>query len=97
MDSADETTREAIRSGSFRFRLSADRLGLQADISLRDAGERWVSIAETRGHRVAGIASTPRAAVVASLAGLRPGEIRELLVDLRLLDVSLRIHEASAG
>ena len=66
-------------------------------ISLRDAGERWVSIAETGGHRVTGIGPTPRAAVVASLAGLQPAAVRELLVDLRLLEVSLRIREASAG
>ncbi|HET8784593.1 MAG TPA: hypothetical protein VFM38_03100 [Candidatus Limnocylindrales bacterium] len=97
MDSSDETTRDATGAGSLRFRLSADRLGVQADISLRDAGERWVSIADTGGHRVTGIGPTPRAAVVASLAGLQPAAVRELLADLRLLEVSLRIREASAG
>ena len=88
---------DASGAGSLRFRLTADRLSVRADISLRDAGERWVSIAETGGHRVTGIGPTPRAAVVASLAGLQPAAVRELLVDLRLLEVSLRIREASAG
>ena len=70
---------------------------MEADISLRLVGGRWVSIADTRGDRSTGIGPSPHAAVVASLAGLTPAQVRELLVDLRLLDVSLRIREASAG
>lgn len=97
MDSADATTQDATGSGWIRFRLSAGRAEISADVSLREVGERWVSIADAGGDQRTGIGSTPRAAVVASLGALRPGDIREMLADLRLLDVSLRIREASAG
>ena len=97
MDSTDGITRDSTGSGWIRFRLSAEQVGVHADIRLRNAGERWVSVSETDGRRVTGIGPTPRAAVVASLDGLRPAAVRELLTDLRLLDVSFRLRDVSAG
>ena len=83
--------------GWLRFRLQADRTGAQADIALRNAGDRWIAVAETsRGHAT-GIGPTARTAMTASLGRLGPAAVAELLADLRLLDVSVRLREASTG
>jgi hypothetical protein len=94
----DGNTLDTERSpeGSIRFQLSDDR-ATQADIRLRRAGVRWISVSQSRGREVTGIGPTARAAVVASLAWLGPAAVRGLLVDLRLLDVSVLLAEATAG
>jgi hypothetical protein len=81
---------------SIRFRLTAAR-DAQADIRLRRAGDRWISVSDSRGHEVTGIGSTARAAIVASIEWLGPTAVRGMLVDLRLLDVSVLLAEATAG
>jgi hypothetical protein len=75
----------------------ADRVGVEADIQLRKAGDRWISIAGSCGRQVTGIGPTARAAVVCSLDWLGAGTVSELLADLRLLDVSIQICKLSAG
>ena len=82
--------------GGIRYRLSDDR-ATQADIRLRRAGVRWISVSHARGREVTGIGPTARAAVVASLDWMGPAAVRGLLVDLRLLDVSVLLAEATAG
>jgi len=79
-----------------RFRLSAAR-DAEADIRLRRAGDRWISVSDSRGREVTGIGSTARAAIVASIDWLGPTAVRGLLVDLRLLDVSVLLAEATVG
>ena len=94
----DGSTLDTERSpeGGIRFHLSDDR-ATQADIRLRRAGVRWISVSQSRGREVTGIGLTARAAVVASLDWLGPAAVRGLLVDLRLLDVSVLLAEATAG
>jgi hypothetical protein len=79
-----------------RFQLTAAR-DTQADFRLRRAGDRWISISDSRGRQVTGIGSTARSAIVASVEWLGPTAVRAMLVDLRLLDVSVLLAEASAG
>jgi hypothetical protein len=88
-----DSTTEAVR-----FRLLADRIGVRADVQLRNAGDRWISVSDSCGRQVVnGIGPTARAAIVASLDWLGPATVSELLADLRLLDVSRQLHEFSAG
>lgn len=96
MNAYSGSRRDSTIDGWFRFRLEADRTGAQADIGLRNARDRWISVSDSNGHQVTGIGSTARAAIVASLERFGPATIAELLADLRLLDVSCRLREASA-
>ena len=82
--------------GFIRFRLTAPH-DVEADIRLRRSGDRWVSVSTSRGREVTGIGSTARAAIVASIESLGATAVRALLLDLRLLDVSVLLAEASAG
>ena len=93
---------DAARTGSatgpsVRFQLLAHSLGVEADIRLRDAAGRWISVSEASGREVTGIGPTARAAVVASLAWLGPAAVSELLADLRLLEVSRQLRELTVG
>jgi len=97
MNASNGTRRDSTIDGWLRFRLEADRVGAQAEIELRNAGDRWISVSDSGGRRVTGIGSTARAAIVASLERLGPATVAELLADLRLLDVSCRLREVSAG
>jgi hypothetical protein len=87
-----DSTPEAVR-----FRLLADTVGVRADVQLRNAGDRWISVSDSCGRQVTGIGPTARAAIVASLDWLGAATVSELLADLRLLDVSRQLHELSAG
>lgn len=80
---------------SIRFRLTAERTDVLTDVRLRRAGERWISISDSGGREVTGIGSTAQAAIQASLDWLGPTAVRELLADLRLLDVSLQLTGAA--
>ena len=97
MNASNGTRRDSTIEGWLRFRLEADRVGAQAEVGLRNAGDRWISVSDSGGHRVTGIGSTARAAIVASLERLGPATVAELLADLRLLEVSCRLREVSAG
>jgi hypothetical protein len=97
MNAGSGTRGDSTIDGWLRFRLEADRAGSHAEIGLRNAGDRWISVSDSGGHQVTGIGPTARAAIVASLERLGPATVAELLADLRLLDVSCRLREASAG
>jgi hypothetical protein len=87
----------ATRSDRFiRFRLTAAH-DVEADIRLRRSGDRWIAVSASRGREVTGIGSTARAAIVASIEWLGATAVRGLLLDLRLLNVSVLLAEASAG
>ncbi|HET9084154.1 MAG TPA: hypothetical protein VFN41_07080 [Candidatus Limnocylindrales bacterium] len=90
------TSADPPSDGWLRFRLSAVRSGVEADVRLRRAGDRWVSVSDSMGRDVTGIGSTARAAIVASLDQLGPVAVMELLADLRLLDVSMWLTEVPA-
>jgi hypothetical protein len=96
---ADSSTRgDSTLDGWLRFRLEADLAGAEADIELRSAGDRWVSVSHSGGLRSIGIGPTARAAIVASLDRLGSAAVAELLADLSLFEVSCRLlQEASSG
>jgi hypothetical protein len=93
MNPADGARRDSTAERSLRFRLISDCAAVQADVRLRNSGDRWVADSKSRGRHVTGIGSTARAATVASLEWLGPAAVAELLSDLRLLDVSSRLRE----
>ena len=96
MNSCDGTRRDST-SDVVRFRLVADRVGVEADVRLRKSADRWISVVDSSGRQVTGIGPTARVAVVASLDWLGAATVSEFLADLRLLDVSRRLHELHAS
>ena len=88
---------DSMPDRSIGFRLNADRAAVDADVRLRRVGDRWISISVSAGREVTGIGSTARMAIVASLDWLGPNAVRELLADLRLLDVSVKLASVSTG
>lgn len=88
---------DSMPDRSIGFRLSADRAAIEADVRLRRVGDRWISISVSAGREVTGIGSTARMAIVASLDWLGPNAVRELLADLRLLDVSVKLTSVSTS
>ena len=82
---------------SLGFRLTAERADVVADVRLRRAGDRWISVSDARGRQVTGIGSSARAAILASVDWLGSMTVRELLADLRLLDVSVKLTDVSNG
>lgn len=99
MNACNGIRRDSTTDGSLRFRLMADRIGVHADVRLRNVGDRWisVSVSDSSGRQVTGIGPTARAAIAASLDWLGAAVVSELLVDLRLLDVSRQLQGHSAG
>jgi hypothetical protein len=95
MNTCDGARRDAT-TDVVRFRLVADRVGVDADVRLRKSADRWISVADSRGRQVTGIGPTARAAIVASLDWLGAATVSEFLADLRLLEVSRRLHELPA-
>lgn len=87
----------SVPDRSIGFRLDAERAAVQAEVRLRCVGDRWISVSDAAGREVTGIGSTARSAILASLEWLGPNTVRELLADLRLLDVSLRLTDVSVG
>ena len=67
------------------------------DVRLQRSAVRWISVADSSGRRVTGIGPTARAAIVASVDWLEEATVSEFLADLRLLEVSRRLHELRAG
>ncbi len=93
MNPGNGAYRDSTTDHSLRFRLIADCTGVQADVRLWNAGDRWVANSNMSGRHVTGIGPTARAATVASLDWLGPAVVAELLADLRLFDVSSRLRE----
>jgi hypothetical protein len=82
---------------SVQFELEAPRRGVRVAVRLRPAGDRWIAIAaiagvEHGGVEYTGVGGRPLAALVASLSSLERAVVAELLLDLRLLDVSCRVR-----
>ena len=96
MKSCDGTRRDSTPD-VLGFRLVADRMGVHADVRLRKSADRWISLADSGGRQVTGIGPTARAAIVASLDWLGAATVSELLADLRLLEVTCRLHELPAS
>ena len=88
-------TNKARATGSIAFQLLAPTLGIEADVSVRNAAGRWISVSGAGGREVTGIGPTARAAVVASLAWLGQPVMSELLADLRLFDASWRLRDVA--
>jgi hypothetical protein len=101
LSSAAMTSSDGTHSDSptdvLRFRLVADRVGVGVDVRLQRSAVRWISVADSSGRRVTGIGPTARAAIVASVDWLGEATVSEFLADLRLLEVSRRLHELRAG
>ena len=93
MNAASGNRRDSTTDCSICFRLIADCTGVQADVRLWNAADRWVADSNISGRHVTGIGPTARAATVASLDWVGPAVVAELLADLRLFDVSSRIRE----
>ena len=91
------TGQDSVPDRPIGFRLNADHVAVQADVRLRRVGDRWISVSDASGREVTGIGSTARSAILASLDWLGPKAVRELLADLRLLDVSLQLTDVSLG
>lgn len=79
-----------------RFRLTGES-GTEADMRVRRVGVRWIAVSDSRGREVTGIGQTARIAIVASLEWLGSRPVAELLADLRLLDVSVKLNDVSVG
>lgn len=88
MDSFDPTRKPHATGPEVCFRVRAPTRGVEAEVRLRNAGGRWISVSEAIGREVTGIGPTARDAVVASLSWLGPRAMSELLADVGLLDVS---------
>jgi hypothetical protein len=97
MNSPNGIRRDSMTTGLVRFRLVADRAGVEAELQLRSVADRWFSVSVSNHREVTGIGSTARAAIVASLGWLGPAVVSELLADLVLLDVSRQLRELSAS
>jgi hypothetical protein len=91
-----DRSRRNSPTDAIRFRLVADLAGVGADVRLRKSADRWISVADSGGRRVTGIGPTARAAIVASIDWLGAATVSEFLADLRLLEVSRRLHELPA-
>src|SRR3989337_330358 len=77
---------------SVTTRLTADGLGIEVDLKLRDLGGRWLAVAEFNGDPEVGIGATARAALTASLSSLGDRAATALMADPRLLEVSAAIR-----
>ena len=88
----DPTLKAQATGATLSFNLQAPTLGLDAEVRLWNAGERWISVSDALGREVTGIGATARGAVVASLSWLGTQALSELLADLRLLDVSRQLR-----
>ena len=77
---------------SVNTRLTAEGLGLQVELKLRDLGGRWLAVAEFDGEPEVGIGATPRAALTAALATLGDRAATALMADPQLLAVSTAIR-----
>lgn len=77
---------------SVNTRLTAEGLGLQVELKLRDLGGRWLAVAEFDGEPEVGIGATARAALTAALASLGDRAAAALMADPQLLAVSTAIR-----
>jgi hypothetical protein len=91
MDFFDPTRKPHTTAPEVCFSVRAPTLGVEAEVRLRNAGGRWISVSVASGREVTGIGPTAREAVVASLSWLGPRAVSEILADVRLMDVSRQL------
>ena len=77
---------------SVNIQLSADELGLDVAIRLRQLGDRWLAVADFGGEPEVGIGATPRVALAASLATLGDRAASMLMADPQLLGASVAVR-----
>jgi hypothetical protein len=77
---------------SVNARLTAEDLGIEGELRLRDLGGRWLAVATFDGEPEVGIGATPRAALTAALASLGDRAATALMADPALLAVSTAIR-----
>ena len=92
MDHFDPTRTAHSTGNAVCFQMRAPTRGVEAEVRLRSAGDRWISESEAIGRAVTGIGPTARDAVVASLSWLGTRTLAELLADVRLIDVSRQLR-----
>jgi len=77
---------------SVNFRLTADELGLDVDVRLRELHGRWLAVAAFDGEPDVGIGATPRAALSAALATLGSRAAATLMANPQLFAVSSELR-----
>ena len=77
---------------SVNTRLTAEGLGIEVNLRLRDLGGRWLAVATFDGEPEVGIGANPRAALTAALASLGERAATALMADPQLLAVSTAIR-----
>ena len=65
----------------------------RVDVSLRDAGGRWIALVETDGRRETGIGSTARLALSAALTPLGDSARGAVFADPALLAPSIQLAD----
>jgi hypothetical protein len=73
--------------------LTADQLGIEVDIRLRQLDGRWLALADFGCDPEVGIGPTPRAALVAALATLPERAATALMADPQLFGLSAAIRQ----
>lgn len=79
-------------SAGVRARLSAEGIGLEVEIRVRELDGRWLAVAEIDGEPEVGIGPTPREALAAALASLGQRAASALMADPQLLGVSVALR-----
>ena len=77
---------------SVNFRLTADELGLDVDVRLRELDGRWLAIAAFDGEPEVGIGASPRDALSAALATLGNRAAATLMANPQLFAVSSELR-----
>jgi hypothetical protein len=78
---------------SANARLTADALGLDVSVRLRELDGRWLAVADFGGEPEVGIGPTPRTALMASLASLGTRATDALMADPQLFGLSAAIRQ----
>jgi hypothetical protein len=74
-------------------RLTADQLGIEVEIRLRQLDGRWLAVADFGGEPEVGIGPTPRVALAASLATLGERAATALMADPQLFGLSAALRQ----
>ena len=77
---------------SVNFRLTADELGLDVDVRLRELDGRWLAVASFDGEPEVGIGASARNALSAALATLGTRAAATLMANPRLFAVTSELR-----
>ena len=83
----------ASKAAVVAFRVTASGGVPRVDVSLSDAGDRWIALVETDGRRETGIGSTARLALSAALTPLGGCARGAVLADPALLAPSVQLAD----